>query len=320
MKKILITGGLGYIGGRLAQHLTRAGVCQLVLGSRQPTAPLDWLPTASVVETRWHSADALREMCEGMDAVVHLAGMNARDCVADPVRALEVNGVATARLLRAAAAAHVKRFIYASTAHVYRSPLSGSISEGSATTSLHPYATSHRAGEDVVAFMHQRRDIEGIVIRVSNSFGAPAHRHANCWMLLVNDLCRQAVTTGQMTLGSSGTQRRDFVTMTDLCQAVAHLLNVKSELLGDGLYNVGGDWAPTVFEMAERITMCCRDVLGYCPSIRRPAPEWAERSDALDFDIAKLRATGFEGAGAVDAEIAGVLEFCLLDEQHRGER
>jgi UDP-glucose 4-epimerase len=66
-----------------------------------------------------------------------------------------------------------------------------------------------------VRFMHERGDIEGIVIRVSNSFGAPAHQHANCWMLLVNDLCRQAVSTGQMTLRSSGIRRRDFVTLTD---------------------------------------------------------------------------------------------------------
>lgn len=310
MNRILITGGFGYIGGRLAQYLACATAAQPVLGSRQPSSPPDWLPTARVVETRWQSVDALREICEGVDAIVHLAGMNARDCTADPVQALEVNGLATARLLRVAAAAGVKRFLHVSTAHVYGSPLSGSLSESSATTSLHPYATSHRAGEDVVRFMHERGDITGVVIRVSNSFGAPAHQHANCWMLLVNDLCRQAVSSGQMTLSSSGIQRRDFVTLTDLCRAVTHLLNLEAHLLGDGLYNVGGAWAPTIIEMAERIATCCQQILGYRPQIIRSPVRAAEESYELDFRIDRLLATGFKLMRGIDSEIIGALEFC----------
>jgi UDP-glucose 4-epimerase len=321
VKRILITGGFGYIGGRVAQYLTRAAVGQAVLGSRRPTSPPDWLPTASIVETQWQSADALLEICTGVDAVVHLAGMNAQDCIADPVRALEVNGVATARLLQAAVAAGVRRFVHVSTAHVYASPLAGSISERSATTSLHPYATSHRAGEDAVRFIHERGDIEGVVIRVSNSFGAPAHQHANCWMLLVNDLCRQVVGSGQMTLNSSGIQRRDFVTLTDLCRAVAHLVNLEADLLGDGLFNIGGAWAPTILEMAERIATCCQRVLGYRPQIIHPPIRAAETSYALDFRLDKLLATGFTLSRGVDSEIIGALEFCLAvkDGQRRGQ-
>lgn len=311
MKRILITGGFGYIGGRLAQHLTSVAVAQPVLGSRRPSSPPDWLPTASVVETRWQSAEALLEICKGVDAIVHLAGMNAQDCNADPVRAVEVNGVATARLLQAAVAAGVRRFVHVSTAHVYGSPLSGSISERTPTASLHPYATSHRAGEDVVRFIHERGDIEGIVIRVSNSFGAPAHQHANCWMLLVNDLCRQAVSAGQMTLRSSGTQRRDFVTLTDLCGAVTHLLSIEAHLLGDGLYNVGGAWAPTIIEMAERVATCCQRVLGYTPQITRPEVQVEDASYPLDFRLDKLLATGFKLMRGVDSEIIRALEFCL---------
>jgi UDP-glucose 4-epimerase len=318
LNRILITGGFGYIGGRLAQYLARATAAQPVLGSRQPNSPPDWLPTARVVETRWQSADALREICEGVDAIVHLAGMNARDCTADPVQALEVNGLATARLLGIAAAAGVKRFVHVSTAHVYGSPPSGSLSESSATTSLHPYATSHRAGEDVVRFMHERGDITGVVIRVSNSFGAPAHQHANCWMLLVNDLCRQAVSSGQMTLSSSGIQRRDFVTLTDLCRAVTHLLNLEAHLLGDGLYNVGGAWAPTIIEMAERIATCCQQILGCRPQIIRSPVRAAEESSELDFRIDKLLGTGFKLMRGIDSEIIGALEFCsALHEQCR---
>ena len=76
--------------------------------------------------------------------------MNAQNCVTDPVAALEVNAVATARLLQAAIRQGAKRFIYLSTAHVYGSSLSGVITEETCPASLCPYAASHRAGEDVV--------------------------------------------------------------------------------------------------------------------------------------------------------------------------
>jgi UDP-glucose 4-epimerase len=130
-------------------------------------------------------------------------------------------------------------------------------------------------------------------------------------MLLVNDLCRQAVSSGQMTLSSSGIQRRDFVTLTDLCRAVTHLLNLEAHLLGDGLYNVGGAWAPTIIEMAERIATCCQQILGYRPQIIRSPVRAAEESYELDFRIDKLLATGFKLMHGVDSEINGALEFCL---------
>lgn len=309
-RKVLITGGRGYVGGRLAQYLTRATLAQPVLGSRQLRPSPDWLPAAAVAAMDWHSSESLRRVCTGIDAVVHLAGMNAQDCVSDPVGALEFNGLATARLLRAAIAAGVHRFVYISTAHVYASPLLGTISEASATTSLHPYATSHRAGEDVVLYAHQRAEIDGVALRVSNSFGPPAHAGANCWMLLVNDLCRQAVTTRSMVLRSAGTQHRDFVPLTDLCRAIAHMVELPRSALGDGLYNVGGRWAPTIIKMAQRIADCCAELYGFRPGISRPEPVSHESSAELDYRIDKLLQTGFVPTADVNSEIRATLQFC----------
>ena len=245
-----------------------------------------------------------------MDTVVHLAGMNAQDSLSDPVAALEFNGLATARLLRAAIASGVRRFVHISTAHVYGSPLVGTISEMSATTSMHPYATSHRAGEDVVLFAQQRGDIEGVVLRVSNSFGPPAHVGADCWMLLVNDLCRQAVTSRRMVLRSTGTQHRDFIPLTDLCRAIGHMVGLPRAGVGDGLYNVGGRWAPTIIEMAERIADCCAEMYRFRPQVTRHEPLPGESSAELDYRIDKLLKTGFVPAADVNSEIKATLEFC----------
>ncbi len=303
---ILVTGGLGYVGGRLAQHLCGLGHT-VVLGTRRKTGPPDWLPQAGVVRCQWDSREALRDICDGMDAVIHTAGMNAQACAADPVAALAFNGVATSRLLEAACLQRALRFIYVSTAHVYDSPLTGAITEKTCPKNLHPYAASHRAGEDAVRFSNRRGIIEGVVIRLSNSFGAPAHKSADCWTLLVNDLCRQALTTSKMVLNSSGLQRRDFISMADACNAISHLLHLPAERLGEDMFNVGGRWAPTVWEMACLVRSRCEASMGFKPELSRVMPANCEITAGLDYCIDRLLQTGFRSDADPLAEIDQLL-------------
>lgn len=306
--RILITGGFGLIGGRLAQHLQQAGH-QIILGSRNVGNQPDWLPQAEVVQVNWNNNHALEQICNRVDVVVQAAGMNAQDCATDPLAALEFNGLTTARLLEAAIRAGVRRFIHLSTAHVYASPLVGSISEDTCPRNLHPYATSHLAGEHAVLSASQRGRIEGVVLRLSNAFGVPVHKEVNCWMLLVNDLCRQAVTERSLTLRSAGVQRRDFVTLQDVARAVSHVIDLSRKQLGDGVINIGGAWTPRVIDMVELIQAQCSAALGFVPDIICPSGDGEITLD-LDFKIDKLLASGYELSGNAVAEIDATLLFC----------
>lgn len=307
--RILITGGFGFVGGRVAQHLQQAGH-QIVLGSRKASNPPDWLPQAEVVQTDWDDGRALEQICNGVDVVILAAGMNAQDCAADPVAALEFNGLATARLVAAASRADVKRFIYLSTAHVYASPLIGTITEDTCPRNLHPYATSHLAGEDALLSAGQRGQIEGIVLRLSNAFGVPAHAETNCWMLLVNDLCRQAVCDRRLTLRSAGLQQRDFVTLHDVGRTIVHMLDLPNERIGGAIFNIGGGRAMRVIDMVEMIQARCLAVLGFIPEIIRPEPIPGETSPDLNYRIDKLLATGFSLEGDFHDEIDATLRLC----------
>ena len=297
------------VGGRVALHLQQAGH-QVILGSRNGRSSPDWLPQAKTVQTNWNDARALEEICNGVDVVIQAAGMNAQDCAADPVAALEFNGLATAHLVAAASRAAVKRFIYVSTAHVYASPITGTITEDTCPRNLNIYATSHLAGENVVLSASQCGQIEGVVLRLSNAFGAPVHKDVNCWMLLVNDLCRQAVVERCLTLRSTGLQRRDFVTLQDLGRALSHVIDLAKEQVGDGVFNIGGAWAPRVIDMVELIQARCLAVLGFIPDIIRPEPVDREVTLDLDYRIDRLLASGFELSGNAEAEIDATLLFC----------
>jgi UDP-glucose 4-epimerase len=308
--RILITGGFGFVGGRLAEYLAQAGH-QVVLGSRKEINSPDGVLQAEAVKIEWNDEGALERCCEGVDVVIHAAGMNAQDCADNPVEALVFNGVATARLVAAAIRANIPRFIYLSTAHVYDSPLAGIITEETCPGNLHPYATSHLAGEYALLSGCLRGQTQGIVLRLSNAFGAPMHQDVNCWMLLVNDLCRQAVEKRKLVLRTSGLQQRDFIGMTDVCHVVERLVMRSAEYEQATVFNVGAGISQSVLEMAQLIQQRSSQVLGFEPVLQRAEGPLVEQNAILIYKSDNLISLGITSK-ALDArdEIDRLLLFC----------
>ncbi len=308
--KLLVTGGFGYLGGCFSKYIVENTEHDLIVATRKKNAAPAWLQNSQIAEIQWDSAANLEELCSEVDIVVHMSGMNAGDCSQNYISALEVNAVSTARLLHSAIRKKVKRFIYLSTAHVYASPLTGYIDELKCATSLHPYATSHRAGEDVVRYAHDMGEIEGVVLRLSNVFGFPIYKDANCWMLLVNDLCQQACFNRTLKLKTAGFQRRDFLTLSNFQRALYHVINLDKTKIGDGLFNIGGDCVLRVIEMAEMIQARCEVVLGFRPEIIKSNMIQNESGAPLEYSIRKIKKTGFELVNNFHDEIDDTLMYC----------
>ena len=308
--RILITGGFGFIGGRLGQYLQQ-NWHQVILGSRKASCPPEWLPHAEVAQIDWSDSQALQQICSRVDVVIQAAGMNAQDCASDPVAALEFNGLVTARLVAAASRVGVKRFIYFSTAHVYVSPLVGTITEETCPRNLHPYATSHLAGEHAVLSANQRGQIEGIVFRLSNAFGAPVHKDVNCWMLLVNDLCMQAVQARKLVLQTSGLQQRDFVGITEVCRVAEHLAVGNGASTQPSIFNVGAGMSQSVLAMAQLIQQRCVQVLGFEPVLQCVQGGVDVSHPKLTYRADNLAAIGIKTNDPDNtAEIDSLLRFC----------
>jgi UDP-glucose 4-epimerase len=310
--KVLLTGGVGYLGGRLAEFLAAHTEHDVVLGTRTPERAPAWAKSYPCVRTDWTEPTNLFAACKNVEAIVHLVGMNAACSAADPPGALEVNGLGTARLLRAACDAGVRRFIYLSTAHVYGDSLTGIVDEVSCPRPRHPYATSHRAGEDAVRAASFSTGIEGLVVRLSNAYGAPADCSADCWSLLTNDLCLQSVRTQRLTLRTKGDQRRDFVPLGEVCRALAHLLSVPaSTLKNNETVNLGGGWAPTLREMAMLVGKRSDAVLGFHPEVVSGSTADATGGGLIEYRVTRLLASGFEqNPNALIAEMDGLIRFC----------
>jgi UDP-glucose 4-epimerase len=263
-----------------------------------------------LVHTDWGSTESLTQVCRGMDFVVHLAAMDDAAASTDAIGALQMNGVSSLRLLEAAKVAGIQRFIYFSTVQVYGEPLLGTIDETVLPRPIQPYAISHKVMEDFVLAAHHRKEIAGVVVRLSNCFGAPVTPDMDRWNLLVNDLCRQAVVTQQLRLKSNGFQLRDFITLGDVGRALIHLLMLDAVQLGDGLFNLGGGGSMSILEMAKRISVRYSSLTGCQVAIVQP-PCSGYIPPLFAFRCEKLSATGFSLLREIDREIDDTLKLCM---------
>ena len=312
---VLLTGGFGNLGGRVAAALHDQGDCDIRLASRSHTLAPAWAPLADVIHLDVLDAADIARSCRGVTAVVHLAALNDRQAAHDPELAEAVSGRGTHALVNAALENGVQRFIFMSTAHVYSSPLQGVITESTPTTNQHPYATSHISGERAVAELHNKKQFLGIRLRCANGFGYPMNPEVDIWHTLVYDLCKQVVATHRMTLRSSGIQQRNFIPVSDICAAILHFLQLDATQVADGLFNLGGSTSTTVLEMTTVVAARANAVLGITATIDRPSPSMGESVIPLDYQIGKLVATGFAPKNVVNEEIDRLLLMCAEDQQ-----
>lgn len=305
---VLITGASGYVGARLAAHLTRSGRT-LRLASRRPLNAA-WAFGAETVTIDWDDDASLRAACAGCTQVLHLAGLADAQCAADPALALQVNAGYTARLLEAAVAARAQAFVLFSTAHVYGAALTGHVDETLLPKPRHPYGISNRAAEDFVLAAQASGRIGGLALRLSNAVGAPAHAGHDRWGLLVNDLCLAAAQDRPLVLRSPGLVERDFIALADVEAALDHLLALPAPAWGEGLFNLGSGRSMTVAAMADLVH--ARAVAkGLAAPLVRPEPGAGEQAQAFHFDIGRLAATGFAPRADLAAAIDETLDFCL---------
>jgi UDP-glucose 4-epimerase len=309
---ILITGGMGYVGGRMAAHLSQARPeMPLRIMTRRPADKWpDWAADMDVVNADVLDSSSLHTALEGVEIVIHLAAVNENDCIRDPDLALEVNGRGTYLLLQACQEQNVNRMIYFSTFHVYGPGAIQPITELTATRPVHPYAFTHRLAEDYVNWFRLRDKMETMIVRLSNGFGYPADTLTNRWTLVFNDMCTQAVETGEVRLRSKGTQHRDFITLGDLARGTEHLLSLGGNDWGDGLLNLGGDCSLSIYQAAEHVAAAYQEMYGKELPIRLGDADDPAGAGPVEFSIQKLKQSGFTPTGDISGEVKGTLAVC----------
>ena len=301
-----MTGASGYVGSRLVGSLEGHDVRALV------RKRVDYLPDAQQVEIDLaDGGPGLTDALAGVDAVVHLAGLNEVVASQDPDRALAETAVASRHVATATRAAGVRRLVYVSTVHVYGALLTeGSvISEDLPPEPRSGYAVARLASEHLI---QEGTPLETLVLRLSNAIGAPADVAVDRWSLVATDLSRQAAATGRMVLRSSGLQWRDFITLGDVCSIVG---TCATGDVDPGTYNLASGRSATVRHVAELIGDRVEHHTGTRPVLEAPEHDGPP---PLPYRVAvdRLAAQGLSASTPLVDGVDELVSFCL---QHASE-
>ena len=311
MKKILITGGCGYLGARLCKHLATEGYRITAFDGYDPSAHTQWVSLMDeVVVGDIRDESTISDLADrNFDVVVHLISLDHHKSNSSPNFVSSINVMPTWNLLEHFTKNGLEKFIYFSTFHVY-GDCEGTITEETPAQPYHPYASTHRAAEDIVRFYQHYKNINTLTLRLSNAFGCPMDTEINRWALVFNDLCRQAITSRKMIIKSSGKQYRNFISLHDVCAAIGHFLYAIPDQWGDGLYNLGGDNYLSIIEVAEIIAKVYKSKYGESIPVKINDKDDEKKYNPVRFNINKLKKTGFSLSGNMEKEIEKTLSLC----------
>ena len=308
---ILITGGLGYLGERLADHLLKKNMHDITLTTYPKIGKKpDVFKNVTIHCVDISNRNKLTEVCKDIDYIIHLVAANEIVSAKNPHEALRITAEGTLNILEAAQERGINKFMYFSTFHVYGPNKGMKITEKQLPNPINPYSITHYIAELYVNQFRQNYDFETIIIRLSNSFGAPLSTDVDRWTLVVNDLCYQAIKYGNLKLKSSGEQHRDFISITDVLRAVDFLMNTPYNKLGNGIFNVGAGYSISIKEMCERINKIYFKNYGKKLPIIIPKDTTKEDNTPVHFDISKIRNIGFKPTDNYESEILNTLKLC----------
>jgi UDP-glucose 4-epimerase len=258
-RRILITGGAGFIGSHIVDALLARGERVVVLddlstGTRRNLAHLDRDANADLVEGSTLDAKLVDALVRSTDATLHLASaVGVQLIVSSPLSSLLGNVRGTDNVF-ASAVRHGKRLLFTSTSEVYGKNSAGPLPEdadrilGSAFKSRWAYAMAKGFGEALAHGYYRDCRAEVIVARLFNTVGA---RQTAAYGMVLPRFVRQALAGDDLTVYGEGTQTRCFTHIADTVEALLLLLD-REEAVGQ-LYNVGSQTEIPVIELARRV-------------------------------------------------------------------
>ena len=222
---IVVTGATGYIGSKLTVLLKQQGH-NIIVFSRTENSILKELNVESKIVDITKPFSHLN--ISNVDVFIHLAAANDLDCK-DSFSALNINSFGTKNSLDFCIQNKISKFIYFSTFQVF-GELNKNINDSTQPSPNNDYGLTHLFAEEYVKMYHQTKNIDYLILRPTNIYGAPLLKDIDRWSLVPGCFCKEALEKGTITLLSSGLQKRDFINLNDLTKYTSYSLNHFNEL------------------------------------------------------------------------------------------
>jgi UDP-glucose 4-epimerase len=269
-KHVVVTGGAGFIGSHVVDHLVETGAHVVILddlsaGTRANVAGA-LRRGAELVVGDIHDRALIEQVFDDAELILHMACDNLRASLADPIHTHEVNATGTLVTCLAAVACGTERYAYVSSSEVYGSAQTVPMAEDHPLKPTTAYGASKAAGELYALSCLQTYGLPALVIRPFNSYGPREHAAGNSAEVIPKFATRMLAGLPPVIFGD-GSQMRDFTWVEETARGIVAAAACDA-LVGEAV-NIAYGRGTTVGEVAQLLA----EAIGE----RSQRPEFAER-------------------------------------------
>jgi UDP-glucose 4-epimerase len=253
LKRVLVTGGAGFIGHHLTRALLGRGLDVTVLDDLSMGRRENVPAAARFVAGDVRDARALDAALDGVDAVLHQAAIvSIRASVEHFVRDAEVNLIGTLAVLQAIAARRIARAVLASSMAVYAdSPRPDPLPETAPAVPISPYGVAKLAAERYWLMLGAQTGVATTALRYFNTYGP--NQTPTPYVGVVTIFIERLLTGAPLQIFGDGEQARDFVHVDDVVAANLAVLDAPVDAVAGRVFNVGTGHATSVNQVAATL-------------------------------------------------------------------
>lgn len=306
-KRVVVTGGAGFIGSHLADELVKRGYGVVILddlttGKTENIVELLKKGNAEFIQGSITDATLLQKIFEGALYVFHQAALaSVPRSLEDPTKTNEVNITGTLNVLIAARDNKVQNVIYASSSSVYGDTPTLPKNEQMTPRPESPYAVTKLAGEYYCRVFQEIYGFKTTCLRYFNVYG-PRQDPGSEYSAVIPRFIQQVISNEAPVIFGDGEQTRDFTFIKDVVEANI----LAAETGASGIYNIGRGERITVNELAKRIiTVAGKDM--------EPIHREAKAGDVKHSlaDISAAESFGYQPRYSIEAGLKETFDWFL---------
>lgn len=254
-KKVLVTGGAGFIGSFVVSELLKEDVGEIVIYDNFARGDLSYIKDqledsrCKLFQGDLREVDLLDAAMVGCDYVVHLAAMWLLHCKDYPRTAFDVNIQGTFNVLEACVKHNIKRLVYSSSASVYGDAVEVPMTEEHPFNNRNFYGASKIACEAMCRAFYDRYELDYVGLRYMNVYG-PHQDQTAAYTGVVPIMLNKIDANEPPIINGDGTQAYDFIYVEDVARS--NILALKSSAT-DEFYNVGSGVQTSIKELCDLI-------------------------------------------------------------------
>jgi UDP-glucose 4-epimerase len=257
-KKVLVTGGLGFIGSNLTTQLVKLGATVTIVDNMIPRLGGNLFNVKEIVDHIHINFSDVRDshsmdyLVNEQDFIFHLAGqVNHVDSIRNPIQDLDINCRGTLVLLESCRKNNRNaKIIFSGTRGEYGSSVKLPVAEDHPTNPKGIYAVTNLTAEKMVLVYHDVHKISGICLRITNTYG-PRHQMAHDEYGVLNWFIRKAIDNEAVPVFGDGRILRDFIYVDDLVDCFLRVA-ISPQAYGE-VFNVGSGVPISFIDLAKRI-------------------------------------------------------------------